>query len=51
VKKVLRIMKDELELAMALVGCPSLASISRAIVVTPEDRLRGMLKNAKHARL
>lgn len=50
-KKVLHILRDELELAMALVGCPTLANISRAIVVTPEDRLRGMLKDAKHARL
>lgn len=40
VKKVLQMLRDELELAMALVGCPSVKDINRSIIVTPEDKIR-----------
>uniref|UniRef100_A0A453D049 (S)-2-hydroxy-acid oxidase n=1 Tax=Aegilops tauschii subsp. strangulata TaxID=200361 RepID=A0A453D049_AEGTS len=40
VRKVLQMLRDELELAMALSGCPSLRDITRAHVVTDGDRIR-----------
>ena len=40
VRKVLQILRDEFELAMALCGCRSLKEISRDHVVTEWDRAR-----------
>ncbi|KAL6894208.1 hypothetical protein ACP4OV_008306 [Aristida adscensionis] len=40
VRNVLRMLREELELAMALTGCTSLADISRAHVLADGDRLR-----------
>eukprot|EP00243_Klebsormidium_subtile_P011910 TRINITY_DN6981_c0_g1_i1.p1 TRINITY_DN6981_c0_g1~~TRINITY_DN6981_c0_g1_i1.p1 ORF type:complete len:379 (-),score=103.07 TRINITY_DN6981_c0_g1_i1:388-1524(-) len=40
VKKVLQMLRDELELAMALVGCPNVKDINRSIIVTPQDQIR-----------
>jgi (S)-2-hydroxy-acid oxidase len=40
VRKMLQMLRDELELAMALGGCPSLRDITRAHVVTDGDRIR-----------
>lgn len=39
-KKVLQMLRDELELAMALVGCPNVKDINRSIIVTPQDQIR-----------
>ncbi|KAG6782295.1 hypothetical protein POTOM_011691 [Populus tomentosa] len=43
VRKVMRMLKDELELTMALAGCPSVKDISRSHVRTDRDRLQSML--------
>ncbi|KAM0855880.1 hypothetical protein ACQ4PT_049498 [Festuca glaucescens] len=40
VRKMLQMLRDELELAMALSGCASLRDITRAHVVTDGDRIR-----------
>lgn len=37
VPRVLSIIKGELELAMALAGCPSLRDVGRSLVITPWD--------------
>lgn len=50
-EKVLRMLKDELELAMALVGCPSIKDIKRSCIVTPADRLREATQSRMLARL
>jgi (S)-2-hydroxy-acid oxidase len=39
VRKMLQMLRDELELAMALSGCASLRDITRAHVVTDGDRI------------
>jgi (S)-2-hydroxy-acid oxidase len=39
VAKVLQMLKDELELAMALTGCVKVSDISRNHVQTEQDRL------------
>jgi len=51
VKKVLTMLRDELELAMALVGCPSVKDINRSIIVTPEDRVREAMRGQATSRL
>nr|CAB3485799.1 unnamed protein product [Digitaria exilis] len=43
VRNALRMLKDELEVAMALCGCPSLKEITRAHVTTESDRIRRSL--------
>ncbi|KAJ4851561.1 hypothetical protein Tsubulata_042703 [Turnera subulata] len=43
VKRVLQMLKDKLELTMALSGCPSLKDISRGHVKTAQDRIQSML--------
>ncbi|XP_050380158.1 peroxisomal (S)-2-hydroxyacid oxidase GLO4 [Argentina anserina] len=43
VRKVMKMLKDELELTMALSGCPSVQDITRSHVRTECDRLRSML--------
>ena len=43
VRKVMHMLKDELELTMALAGCPSVEDISRSHVRTDRDRLQSML--------
>ncbi|KAJ4834771.1 hypothetical protein Tsubulata_037579 [Turnera subulata] len=43
VREVMQMLKDELELTMALSGCPSLKHISRNHVRTQQDRLQSML--------
>ena len=40
VRKVLQMLRDELELAMALSGCTSLREITRGHVVTEGDSIR-----------
>ena len=40
VSNVLRMMRDEFELTMALSGCTTLADINRSHVLTEGDRLR-----------
>ncbi|KAH8514202.1 hypothetical protein H0E87_007152 [Populus deltoides] len=42
-RKVMQMLKDELELAMALAGCPSVKDISRSHVRTDRDRLQSFL--------
>jgi 4-hydroxymandelate oxidase len=37
-KSVLEILRDELDLAMALAGCPDLASITRDLIVLPQEK-------------
>jgi (S)-2-hydroxy-acid oxidase len=39
VRKVLQMLRDELELTMALSGCTSLREITRAHVITDGDRI------------
>lgn len=39
VRKVLQMLRDELELTMALSGCTSLKEITRAHVITDGDRI------------
>ncbi|XVF74275.1 hypothetical protein PTKIN_Ptkin13bG0097100 [Pterospermum kingtungense] len=43
VRRVVQILKDELELTMALSGCPTLKDISRNHVRTKHDRLHSLL--------
>ncbi|KAK9923792.1 hypothetical protein M0R45_032192 [Rubus argutus] len=43
VRKVIKMLKDEFELTMALSGCPSLKDITRSHVRTESDRLPSML--------
>ncbi|MQM23502.1 hypothetical protein Taro_056567 [Colocasia esculenta] len=43
VRRVVQMLKDELELTMALAGCPSVNDISRNHVSTPHDRLRSFM--------
>ena len=43
VRKMLQMLRDELELAMALSGCPSVGEITRDRVQTEGDRLRALL--------
>ncbi|KAG5248792.1 (S)-2-hydroxy-acid oxidase family protein [Salix suchowensis] len=43
VRKVMHMLKDELELTMALAGCPTLKDISRSHVRTDRDRLQSLL--------
>jgi (S)-2-hydroxy-acid oxidase len=43
VKHVIEMLNTELELAMALCGCPSIAEITRDRVLTEGDRLRALL--------
>ena len=43
VRKVMQMLKDELELTMALAGCPGVEDISRSHVRTDRDRLQSML--------
>ncbi|XVE88591.1 hypothetical protein DITRI_Ditri19aG0081600 [Diplodiscus trichospermus] len=43
VKRVVEMLKDELELTMALSGCPTVEDISRNHVRTEHDRLHSML--------
>eukprot|EP00897_Mesotaenium_endlicherianum_P002296 jgi/Mesen1/2094/ME000151S01357 len=40
VAKLLSILKEEFELAMALAGCTNLSDIKRSLVYTEEDRIR-----------
>ncbi|XP_050232295.1 peroxisomal (S)-2-hydroxyacid oxidase GLO4-like isoform X2 [Mercurialis annua] len=43
VGQVMKMLKDELELTMALSGCPTLKHITRSHVRTQSDKLRSML--------
>eukprot|EP00475_Leptophrys_vorax_P036879 TRINITY_DN62943_c0_g1_i1.p1 TRINITY_DN62943_c0_g1~~TRINITY_DN62943_c0_g1_i1.p1 ORF type:complete len:374 (+),score=37.22 TRINITY_DN62943_c0_g1_i1:133-1254(+) len=43
VEKLLAILKDEFELAMALAGCTKLSDIKRDLIETEEDRIRKAL--------
>ena len=43
VRKVMKMLKDELELTMALSGCPSVQDITRSHVTTECDRPRSQL--------
>ena len=43
VRQVIQMLKNELELTMALSGCPSLKDITRNHVRTQNERLRSML--------
>ncbi|XP_004303718.1 PREDICTED: peroxisomal (S)-2-hydroxy-acid oxidase GLO4-like [Fragaria vesca subsp. vesca] len=43
VRKVMKMLKDELELTMALSGCPSVQDITRSHVTTECERLRSQL--------
>lgn len=43
VKRVIQMLKDELELAMALSGCPNVKDITRSHVRTERERLLSML--------
>ncbi|KAJ0987473.1 hypothetical protein J5N97_005829 [Dioscorea zingiberensis] len=43
VRQVIKMLQNELELTMALSGCPSLKDITRSHVQTENDRLRSML--------
>uniref|UniRef100_A0A2N9F8Z5 (S)-2-hydroxy-acid oxidase n=1 Tax=Fagus sylvatica TaxID=28930 RepID=A0A2N9F8Z5_FAGSY len=43
VKRVVQMLKDELELTMALSGCPSVKDITRSHVRTERERLHSML--------
>ncbi|KAK9280776.1 hypothetical protein L1049_003665 [Liquidambar formosana] len=43
VRRVIEMLKDELELSMALSGCPSVKDITRSHVRTERDRLQSML--------
>jgi (S)-2-hydroxy-acid oxidase len=40
VRNVLRMLRDEFELTMALSGCTTLADINRSHILTEGDRLR-----------
>ncbi|KAK8921541.1 Peroxisomal (S)-2-hydroxy-acid oxidase GLO4 [Platanthera zijinensis] len=41
--KVIQMLKNELELTMALAGCPTVKDITRSHVQTPTDRFRSLL--------
>ena len=43
VRRVIEMLKDELEITMALSGCSSVKDISRRHVRTERDRLQSML--------
>ena len=43
VKRVIKMLKDELELTMALSGYPSVKDIARSHVRTENERLQSML--------
>lgn len=43
VKRVIEMLKDELELTMTLTGCPSVKDISRSHIKTEQKRLHSML--------
>ncbi|KAF9587729.1 hypothetical protein IFM89_004706 [Coptis chinensis] len=43
VRRVIEMLRDELELTMTLCGCCSLKDIARSHVQTPRDRLRSLL--------
>ncbi|CAA7401198.1 unnamed protein product [Spirodela intermedia] len=43
VRRVVEILKDELELTMALAGCPTIDAISRSHVRTEQERLRSFM--------
>ncbi|XP_020274857.1 peroxisomal (S)-2-hydroxy-acid oxidase GLO4-like [Asparagus officinalis] len=43
VSKVIEMLKCELELTMALIGCPTLKDINRSHVQTPRDQLRSLM--------
>ena len=43
VRRVIQMLKDELELTMALSGCPSVKDITRSHVRTERERLHSML--------
>lgn len=43
VKKVIELLQSELELTMALAGCPSIKDITRNHVWTHHDRLRSLM--------
>lgn len=43
VRRVIQMLKDELELTMALSGCRSVKEITRAHIRTEDERLRPML--------
>ncbi|XP_057976235.1 peroxisomal (S)-2-hydroxyacid oxidase GLO4 [Malania oleifera] len=43
VRRVIEMLKDELEITMALSGCPSVKDITRRHVRTPRERLHSML--------
>jgi (S)-2-hydroxy-acid oxidase len=43
VRQVIQMLKDELELTMALSGCPSVKDITRGHVRTEHERFHSML--------
>jgi len=43
VRKVIEMLKNELELTMAISGCPTIDDITRNHVRTESDRLKSML--------
>jgi len=43
VRKVIHMLKDELELTMALFGCPSVKDITRNHVMTQHEKFHSML--------
>ncbi|XP_020273188.1 peroxisomal (S)-2-hydroxy-acid oxidase GLO4-like [Asparagus officinalis] len=43
VRKVIEMLKSELELTMTLTGCPTLKDIKRSHVRTPRDQLRSLM--------
>lgn len=43
VRTVLEMLKNELEITMALSGCPSIKDITRSLVRTQYDKLQSML--------
>lgn len=43
VKRVIEMLKDELELTMTLSGCPVVKDISRSHIKTEQERLHSML--------
>ena len=43
VRKVIEMLKNELELTMAISGCPTIDDITRNHVRTVSDRLKSML--------
>lgn len=43
VKRVIEMLKDELELTMTLSGCPGVKDISRSHIKTEQERLHSML--------